>query len=98
MRDESRGSKGHHRWVTKEWRGDESKSSAEPNNSRRIATKTSLEESKSDERALAVTTQESSDGIREKAIKIASIEELETGSSTAPRELRMTGQGKPMSL
>ena len=47
------------------------------------ATKTSLEESKSDERAVAVTTQESSDGIREKAMRIANIDELETGSSTA---------------
>ena len=32
---------------------------------------------------MAVTTQESSDGIREKAMRIASIDELETGSSTA---------------
>ena len=32
---------------------------------------------------MEVTTQESSDGIREKAMRIASIDELETGSSTA---------------
>ena len=62
---------------------DESRSSTEPNTRRRIATKPSLEESRSDERAVAVTTQESLDGIREKAMRIASIDELETGSSIA---------------
>ena len=31
---------------------------------------------------MAVTAQESSDGIREKAMRIASIDELETGSTT----------------
>ena len=46
-------------------------------------TKTSLEQSISDDRAVAVTIQESSDGIREKAMRIASIDEFETGSSTA---------------
>ena len=40
------------------------------------------EEHKSDESAVAVTTQGSSDGIREKAMRIASIDALETGSST----------------
>ena len=34
-------------------------------------------------RERAVTTQGSSDGIREKAMRIASIDELETGNSTA---------------
>ena len=53
-----------------------------PNTRRRNETKTSLEENKSDETAVAVTTQESSDGIREKAMRIASIE-LETSRSTA---------------
>ena len=62
---------------------DESRSSTEPNTRRRITTKTSLEEGESDERAVAVITQGSSDGIREKAMRIASIDELETGSSTA---------------
>ena len=62
---------------------DESRSSTEPNTRRRVTTKTPLEESKRDERAVAVTTQESSDGIREKAMRIASIDEWETGSSTA---------------
>ena len=46
---------------------DESRSSTEPNTKRRITTKTPLEESKSDERAVAGTTQEPLDGIREKA-------------------------------
>ena len=32
---------------------------------------------------MAVTTQETSDGIREKAMRIAGIDELEAGSSTA---------------
>ena len=32
---------------------------------------------------MAVTTQESSDGIREEAMRIASIDDLETDSSTA---------------
>ena len=47
----------------------------------RIEQKTSLEESKSVETAVAVTTQESLDGIREKATMTASIDELEIGSS-----------------
>ena len=54
-----------------------------PNTRRRIGTKTSLEKSKSDEKTVALTTQESSDGTREKAMRIASIDELEKGSSTA---------------
>ena len=62
---------------------DESRSSSEPKTRRRIATKISSEESKSDERTEAVTTQESSDWTREKAMRTASIDELETGSSTA---------------
>ena len=62
---------------------DESRSSTEPNTRRKIVTKTSWEKSKSDEGAVAVTTQESSDGIREKAMRIAGIDELEAGSSTA---------------
>ena len=60
---------------------DESRSSTAPNTRRRIATKTSLEENKSDETTVTVTTQESLDGIREKAMRIASIDELETGSA-----------------
>ena len=51
--------------------GDEFRSSAVPNTRRRIATTTSLEENKSDERTVAVTIQESLDGIREKAMRIA---------------------------
>ena len=39
--------------------------------------------SKNDERAAAVTTQESSDGVREKAMRIKNIDVLETGSCTA---------------
>ena len=65
--------------MTKEER-DESRSSTEPNTTRRIATKTSLAENKSDKTTVPVTTQESLDGIREKAMRIASIDELETGS------------------
>ena len=61
--------------------GDEFRSSTEPNTKRRIATKTTLEECKSDERAVVVTTQESLDGIREKAMRIASINELGASSS-----------------
>ena len=59
---------------------DEFRSSTAPNTRRRIATKTSMEENKSDVRTVAVTTQESSDGIHEKAI-----DELETGSSAGRR-------------
>ena len=55
---------------------DESRSSTAPNTRRRIATKTSLEENKSDETTVAVTTPESLDGIREKAMRIPSIDEL----------------------
>ena len=43
--------------------------------------KTSLEKNKSDEKTVAITTQESLDGIREKAIKIASFDELGSSSS-----------------
>ena len=39
-----------------------------------------LEENKSDETTVAVTTQESFDGVREKAMRIATIDELEEGS------------------
>ena len=61
--------------------GDGFRNSTAPNARRRIVTKTPLEENTGDERAEKVTTQESSDGIREKAMRIASIAELETGSS-----------------
>ena len=47
----------------------------------RIATNTSLEENKSDEKTVAVTTQESLDGIREKAMRIGSLDELGASSS-----------------
>ena len=60
---------------------DESRRSTAPNTRRRIATKTSLEENESGKTTVAVTTKESLDGIREKAIRIASFDELETGSS-----------------
>ena len=50
----------------------ETRSSTEPNTRRRIATKTSPEESKSHERTVAVTAQESSDGMREKTMRIES--------------------------
>ena len=62
------------------WR-DESRSSTEPNIRRRIATKTSFEERKSDERAVAVTTRESSDAIGEKAVRIASSEMVQSRGS-----------------
>ena len=54
--------------------------------------KTSFEESKRKEKAVTVTTQESSDGIREKAMRTAGIEELETGSSTMNRPLLAASQ------
>ena len=60
--------------------GDEFRSSTVPNTRRRIVTKTSLEEDKSDERTVAVTTQELLDGIREKAMRIASLDELDASS------------------
>ena len=53
---------------------------------------TSLEESKRDQIALAVTTQESSDGIREKAMRNASIEELETGSGSTVKTSLLSKQ------
>ena len=83
---------------------DEYRRSTELNTRRRVATKTSLEESTREERKVAVTTQESLDGIREKATRIASTDELETGSKQCRnmvqprREQRMTRQGKPPSL
>ena len=48
--------------------GDEFRSSTVPNASRPIMTKTPFEENKSAEGTVAVTTQESLDGIREKAM------------------------------
>ena len=63
---------------------DESRSSTEPNTRRRIATKTSMEESRSDETTVAVTTQESLDGIRERG--------------PVQGEPRMTGTRKPIRL
>ena len=60
---------------------DESRRSTAPNTRRRIATKTSLEENESGKTTVAVTTQESLDGIREKAMRIASLDGLETGSA-----------------
>ena len=58
---------------------DESRRSKAQNTRRRITTKTSLEENKSDETTVAATTQESLEGIREKAMRIASIDKLEAG-------------------
>ena len=60
--------------------GDEFRSSTVPITRRRMATKTLLEEKNSDEKTLAVTTQESLDGIREKAARIASLVELRSGA------------------
>ena len=56
--------------------GEEFRSSTVPNTRRCIVTKTSLEEDNSDEKTVAVTTQESLDGICEKAMRIARIDEL----------------------
>ena len=63
------------RMEVEEEERDELSSSAVPNTRRRITTTTPLEESKIDEISMAVTTQESSDGIREKAMRIASLDE-----------------------
>ena len=52
--------------MTREKR-DEFRSPTAPNTRRRFATKTPSRENKSDERTMAMTTQESSDEIREKA-------------------------------
>ena len=60
---------------------DESISSKAQNTRRQITTKTSMDENNSDERTVAVTTHQSSGAIRERAMRIASVDELETGSS-----------------
>ena len=69
---------------------DECRSSTEPNTRRRIATKTSLEENKSDETTVAV--QEDCEhrrfGDRQQHSKMVPVQE----------EQRVTGQGKPTSL
>ena len=62
---------------------------AVPNTRRRIVTKTRSEVNKSDERTVAVTTQESLDGIREKAMRIASLDEM--GASSSARRGQPTG-------
>ena len=54
---------------------------AVPNTRRRIVTKTRLEENTSDERTVAVTTEESLDGIREKVMRKASLDEMGASSS-----------------
>ena len=61
--------------------GNESRRTAVLNTTRRIVTKAPLEENKSDERTVAVTTQESLDGIREKAMRTASLDEMGASSS-----------------
>ena len=76
---------GKSRMDVEEEERDELRSSAVPNTRRRLTTTTPLEESKSDERAVAVTTQESSDGIREKAMRIASLDQLEASSGAGRR-------------
>ena len=60
---------------------DETRSSIATKDKRRITTNTSLERHDDDKAAVAVTTQESKEGFREMAMRIASIGELETGSS-----------------
>ena len=60
--------------------------------------KTPLEENKSVEKKVAVTTQESSDGIREKTMKIASFHELGQEDGQVQGEPRMTGTRKSMRL
>ena len=67
--------------MKKEQRGNGSRSSTAPNDRRRITMKTPLEGHDSDKTTVAVTTHESLEGFREKAMRIASIDELETGSS-----------------
>ena len=59
----------------------ETRSSITTKDKRRISTKTSLERPNDDKAAVAVTTQESKEGFREMVMRIASIGELETGSS-----------------
>ena len=56
--------------------GDGFRSSTAPNTRRRIVTRTPLEENNGDEGTVAVTTQESLDGIREKAMMIASLDAM----------------------
>ena len=56
--------------------GDELRGSTAPKSRRRMVTKTRLEENNSNARMVAVTTQESLDGIREKAMRIASFDEI----------------------
>ena len=63
---------------------DESRSS-KAQNIRRTMTNTSLGANESDKATVAVTTQESMDGIREKAMRIASLDEM-GASSSASRE------------
>ena len=74
-----------------------------PNTRRRIATKkTSLEVNKSDERTVAVTTQESVDGVREKAMRIVpawiSCRKAAVQEDPVQGELRMTGTRKSVRL
>ena len=83
-----------HEWMTKEKREMNCRSSTVPNTRRRIATKTSLEENKSDERTVAVTTQESLDGIREKAMRIAGLDELETGKQQCRKMVQSGGAAR----
>ena len=78
---------------------DESRSSKAQNTRRRIATKTSLEGNRSDERTVAVTTQEPLDGIREKAMRMqASVRWVQAAvqeEGSVQGELRLTRPRKP---
>ena len=56
--------------------GHESISSAVPNTRRRLVTTTPLEENNIGERTVPVSTQQSLDGIREKARRVASLDEM----------------------
>ena len=67
--------------------GDGFRSSTAPNTRRRIVTRTPSEENKGDEGTVAVT-QESLDGIREKALRIVSLDEMGASSSA-----RVVGPG-----
>ena len=71
---------------------EEFRSSTVPNARRRIVTKRPLEENKSDERTVAVTIQESLDGIREKAMRSASFDDM--GASGSARRGPSPGEAE----
>ena len=70
----------HHKQQLDDGNRDALPSAMEPNTRRRLAEKTSPAEAHTSSLAVAITTQEGVDGYREKAMRIASVAQAESGN------------------